>query len=883
MSHQQRSGIPLLHYLIIIISVVFFAIAGANVFAQDNDTQTDGENSQETDNNGDDEIENPNSPKALDSVIVTGTRVIGRTPTESVSPIDVFEGSDLVRQASGDLTDQLRNISPSFNSQRFPIADGTAFVRPANLRNLPPDQTLVLVNGHRRHRSALINLQVDPLGTVNQGAQAVDFGLIPAEAIERIEILRDGSSAQYGSDAIAGVINVILKNNAEGMTFTSQYGSTYDGDGDNYRFSTNLGLPMGDTGFFNATAEYIKSDFTSRGSARPDAAAVGAAVGFDQVPFEGLGQRWGAPNVEGFRLFFNGEFPATDNVTAYGHGSYADQEYDSSFFYRTPVGVDGVGPRATLFVDSDGDGLADPVDQAIIDDIVSRGLNPADFVTADPTSPSGFIALNPIASLFPGGYTPTFAADVIDFEGVLGARGSTDFGLRWDLSGRVGQNEITYILENSINPGLGINSPLNFEPGTLEQRELGVNLDFVYPIHVDALMSPLNLAFGAEYRRETYEIGIGDPASFEFGPTGILFGVGSDGFQGDSPNAAGEFKRDSYAGYIDLEADFNEWLTFGAAGRFEDSKDFDSNFDWKFSARAQATDNLAIRATVNTGFRAPTPGQINTTDITTTASVDGSLVPLGTFGVNSPAAIALGAQPLETEESFNITAGLVFTPLDNLTLTVDYFNIEIDDRVALANLAIAPGSPEQQALIDAGVPGANLIGSVSFFANAFDSTVEGIEVVATTQFDLGSSGYLILDARHSYNDQEVDRFEAGTIDAERVFDLENQLPNHRSIFTIDYRSPWDLDVLVRANRYGGWADASFGETAEFDSEWLFDLVLTYHFDRFRFSAGVENLFDNFPDDETNGTLRFLGATRAISSPFGITGGSWFVRATFDVY
>ncbi|GAB4199906.1 MAG: hypothetical protein Tsb002_35750 [Wenzhouxiangellaceae bacterium] len=865
----------------ILISLGVMAVSGGMnpALAQDEGVNESTSNSAENSERDDDE------PVMLDDLqITTGTRVLGRTPTESVSPIDVFEGDTLRNQASFDFTDQLSNISPSFNSQRFPIADGTAFIRPANLRNLSPDQTLVLVNGHRRHRSALVNLQVEPFGTVNQGAQAVDFGLIPADAIDRIEILRDGSSAQYGSDAIAGVINVILKNNAEGLSVTSQYGSTYEGDGDNYRFSANLGLPMGATGFFNATAEYINSDFTSRGSPRPDAQAVGATVGIEQVPFNGLGQRWGDPNVEGFRLFFNAEFPATDTTTAYGHGSYADQEYDSSFFYRTPVGVDGVGPRGTLFVDSDGDGLADPVDQSIIDGIIARGLDPNDFVTADPNSPTGFVALNPIASLFPGGYTPTFGADVIDFEGVLGVRGEMDSGLRWDLSGRFGQNEVTYLLQNSINPGLGVNSPLNFEPGTLEQREMGVNADFVLPVDIDGLLSPLNIAFGAEWRRETYEIGIGDPASFEFGPTGLLFGVGSDGFQGDSPNAAGEFDRDSYAGYLDFEADVNTWLTLGAAARFEDSKDFDSSFDWKLSARVQAADPLAFRATVNTAFRAPTPGQINTTDITTTADATGTLVPLGTFPVNSAAAIALGAQPLDTEDSFNITAGLVYTPTDNFTLTVDYYNIDIDDRLALANFTIEPGSPEQQALIDAGVEGANLIGSLSFFTNAFDTTVEGIEVVATTQFDLDDSGYLIVDLRHAYNEQTVDRFNPGTIDPERVFDLENQLPNHRSILTLDYRTPWNLDVLVRANRYSGWEDFTFGETAEFGSEWLFDLVMTYHYqDRFHLSVGAQNIFDNFPDNETNSVLSFLGATRPVSSPFGFNGGSWFARATFDIY
>src|SRR5688572_31393571 len=200
------------------------------------------------------------APVELDKLVVTGTRVQGRSPTETMSPVDVFRPADLEKQASADFTDQLASIAPSFNTQRFPIADGTAFVRPANLRNLPPDQTLVLINGKRRHRSALVNLQVEPFGTVNQGSQAVDYSLIPSAAIQRVEVLRDGSSAQYGSDAIAGVINVLLNDYSEGVRIDGQYGSTYEGDGDKWRTSINFGVPLFADGFFNMTAEYFDSD-----------------------------------------------------------------------------------------------------------------------------------------------------------------------------------------------------------------------------------------------------------------------------------------------------------------------------------------------------------------------------------------------------------------------------------------------------------------------------------------------------------------------------------------------------------------------------------------------------------------------------------------------
>jgi len=866
--------------LFVTTSCILLAVAAAApVLAQDQPPETEAQ--AETPAASEPQAPVTDEAQGLDTVIVTGTRVKGRSPALSASPIDAFTGAEFERQGTSDLTDTLRSVAPSFNTQRYPISDGTAFIRPANLRNLPPDQTLVLINGHRRHRSALVNLQVEPFGTVNQGAQAVDFGLIPAAAIDRVEVLRDGASAQYGSDAIAGVINILLKENPVGMTLNSQYGSAYAGDGGNSRVSGNWGLPLAG-GFFNLTAEYINTDPTSRGRARPDAQTVANAVGVQNVPFDGLGQRWGDPASEGERLFFNAELDASDTVRLYGHGNLVSQDYISSFFYRTPVGVPGVTPRGTLFVDvNPADGQPDNVDIAIVNALNAQGLDPNDFLTANILSPSGYVALNPIATRFPGGYTPSFGADIRDTEAVFGLRGGPDTGLRWDLSGRYGVNQVDYILLNSINPSLGRLSPLNFRPGTLEQREGGLNLDFVYPVEA-GLASPLNVAFGAEHRTETYEIGIGDPASFESSPTGILFGVGSDGFQGDPPDAAGTFGRTSYAGYVDLEADVVKQLTLGAAARLEDSDDYDASFDWKLSGRLQMLPWVGLRSTVSTGFRAPTPGQINTLDVTTTADATGALVPLGTFPVTSLAAVALGATPLQLEESFNITAGIVLTPRQDVSFMLDYYRIEVDDRIALANFTITPGSPEQQALINAGVENATLLRSVSYFTNAFDSTVQGIEAAVVTRASLGEWGYLMLDARHSHNRQTVDRVEAGTIDAERVFDLENQLPRDRTVLSVNHQSPWNFDTLLRLNRYGEWKDLTFGETATFGAKWIVDLVGSLHLPGgYHVSVGAENLFDTYPDDETNSVLTFLGATRPLSSPFGVNGGLYFVRLAAD--
>lgn len=824
----------------------------------------------------------------LDELVVTGTRVPGRSPTQSLSPIDVFRPAMLERQSSADFTDQLSIVAPSFNTQRFPIADGTAFIRPANLRNLPPDQTLVLINGKRRHRSALVNLQAEPFGTVNQGSHAVDYGMIPSAAISRVEVLRDGSSAQYGSDAIAGVVNVILNDNAEGVRVDAQYGSTYEGDGDKFRSSFNLGLPLTEDGFFNLTAEYFESDFTSRGIPRATAAQVEAERP-GTVPFNGLGQRWGDPNGKGIRSFFNAEIPLSESVSLYGFGSYADTKFDSSFFYREPVGVPGVAPRSTLMADADGDGLPDPVDQALVDSILAQGLDPNDYLTADPSSPSGFVALNPIYTQFPGGYTPTIAADLMDYEGVFGAKGEFGSGLLWDFSLRQGENRVFYQLIDSINPSLGALSPTVFEPGILTQLERGANLDFSYPWQNEVFASPVNVAFGAEWREETYKIGEGDFASWQIGPTAALFGFGSDGFQGDAPDAAGEFSQYSRAAYVDVEADLVEKFSMGVAGRFEDNSSFGNTFDWKLSSRWEVTDAFAVRATVNTGFRAPTPGQINTLDVTTTADASGNLIPQGTFPVNSPAAIALGAVPLQAEESFAYSAGLVYTPSENFSLTLDYYNIDVDDRIALRNISIAPGSPEEQALIDAGIPLSALPGQVSYFTNGFDSTVQGVDLVMVYRADFGAWGTGTFDARHSWNKQEVDSVDINpfdgnpVLDAERVADLENQLPNNRTVLTFDYRTPWNFDVTTRANRYDGWEDVTFGETASFGSKWLFDLAVTFDLfdDLMHVTVGGNNIFDEYPDKQSNSVLNFLGAQYPLSSPYGFNGGEWYAKVGFE--
>jgi iron complex outermembrane receptor protein len=834
----------------------------------------------QTDDGSDDRIE---------EIVTTGTRKQGQSPTETMSPIDVLAGDALINQATFDMTDGLTKIAPSINTQRFPIADGTAFIRPVSLRNLSPDQTLVLVNGTRRHRSPLVNLQLAPLGTVNQGAQAVDFSAIPSLAVKRLEVLRDGASAQYGSDAIAGVINVILNDASEGITVSAQTGEYFEGDGARTTIAANAGFGLGETGFLNLTLESSTADITTRGVQRGDCQPVIDAVGPGVVPLDEQCQRWGDPDVETLKFFLNTAIDIGDNAQIFANASFSDNDTISDFFYRHPVldPAAGVSGRSTLIVDLDGDFIPDPADAALVADIVAAGLSPDDYLTADAGSASGYVLLNPIYTEFPGGYNPDFGAAISDMSVVLGANGETGGGLMWNIRGRVAESEADYVLSETINPSLGRLSPTSFKPGKLTQEETGINADFVKTFDVGNLATPLNFAFGAEWREETYVIGAGDVASNSAGPT-FIFGVGSDGFQGFPDASAGSFDSASVAAYIDIEADITDRFALGGAVRYEDYDEFGDTTNFKLSARFQVTDQFALRGTASTGFRAPTPGQVNTLNTTTSADTDGNLIPSGTYPVDSVVAMTLGAIPLIPEESTSYTLGVVWTASDNVDITLDYYDISIDDRLALFNTTIT--ALDVIRLTAAGVPNADLLlgGLANYFANSFDSKVTGFDLAITAGFEVGS-GDLVVDLRHNQNDQSVSNVSAGTINASRVHDLENQVPSSRTTLTFDYATGNSLSGYVRLNNYGSWSSTgglfSSGladDVSNYGSALLVDIEATWRFgDILRLSVGAENILDEEPDLEGDGTLAFLGARTAITSPFGNNGGFWYARLAAD--
>lgn len=821
----------------------------------------------------------------VEEIVVTGTRREGVSPTETLSPVEIIGGTSLVNQATFDLTDSITRVSPSLNTQRFPIADGTAVVRPVTLRNLSPDQTLVLVNGSRRHRSAVVNLQFSPLGTINTGSQAVDFGMIPSAAVKRIEILRDGASAQYGSDAIAGVINVILDDANEGFSVSLQTGEYFEGDGARTTISANGGFRLGDNGFLNATIEHSTADQTSRGTVRYDCPDRIAAVGVENVPLDGLCQRWGDPDIETLKGFLNFGVDINDNTEFFGNASFGDNEFRSDFFYRPGV-ILGTGGAGALMVD---DGTGNPADapQALLDSITGAGLNLADYLTADASSATGWALLNPIESQFPGGFNPDFGADISDYSVLLGVRGETAGGLSWDVRGRIAENEAVYLLGSTINPSLGLLSPTNFKPGALTQEETAFTVDFVKTFDVGNLASPLNVAFGAEWREETYTLVAGDPASIEVGPTFLEFGFGSESFQGYPLESVGTFDDANTALYVDLEADLTDRFSGGVAIRVEDYDAFGSTFDWKLSGRFEVSETFALRGTVNTGFRAPTTGQINTLNGTTAANSAGVLIPQFVYPVAHEIAVALDAESLQPEESISFTIGAVFQPFDNTSVTIDYYDITIEDRLTVFNYN--PDGLEQtdvDRLTAAGIPNAQaLLGAkVAYFINGFESNISGIDVSIVSDFDIGS-GTLTADLRSNFNDHKVTKVQRDAVTTSDIYDFENQVPDSRTTLTLDYKSGGRLGGYVRFNLYGGWGDSGgqlspsdASEAINYGSEILVDIEARYDFnDNISLSVGVDNLFDVEPDDDGHIVAEILGVDKALTSPFGFNGGFWYAR------
>ncbi|MGJ8681494.1 TonB-dependent receptor plug domain-containing protein [Paraglaciecola sp.] len=556
----------------------------------------------------------------VEKIAVLGTRGTPRTVTDSPVAIDVFSAEEFTANGNtADITDNLKALVPSFTATPA-TGDGSAFIRPTSLRGMAPDQTLVLVNGKRRHRSALVQFFAPAAGN---GAHGVDIGMIPSIALKNVEVLRDGAAAQYGSDAIAGVMNFQLKDDSEGGSVVAQFGEFYEGE-QSWIVGANAGFELGANGFINLSLETNDNEALSRGVQRADGQAlvdagvpgVGADSPFGDEPFV---QSWGRPETSGTRAMINSGYDLGKEGELYLHGGYASTDGRYRFFYR----------------------------------------NPSHSTLTDVTS-------------LPAGYTPYLDGAQKDSSLVAGWKGETSNELSYNISMGFGKNELAYFLNNTVNPSLTNNGVLgqrDFDMGGYEQKETNVNADFGMPLSND-----MYLGFGAEWREETF--------STVAGETAATTGSGPSGMTAVTPADAGDFSRDNMALYADLEYDVSDDLLLQGALRYEDFSDFGGTLNGKIAARFNISDDLVIRGAYSTGFHAPTPGQANVSTIITT--FDGSTglqVEEGLLPADKPLAIANGAKPLKEEESTSLSLGLTYSGFSKGNLSLDFYQTAVDDRI----------------------------------------------------------------------------------------------------------------------------------------------------------------------------------------------------------
>ena len=805
-------------------------------------------------------------PELTEEIVVVGTRAQPRTVTESVVPIDVISSKDIVSQGEPDVADQLRNVLPAYNVNPQPVGDAARIIRPATLRGLAPDHTLILVNGKRRHRGAVITW----LGNgVADGAQGPDISVIPSIALRQVEVLRDGASAQYGSDAIAGVLNFLVKDDSSGGSVEFRTGSFLAGDGGTYTVSGNVGLPLGPGGFANLSVEYGNTAATSRSVQRADAAHL-ISVGNTHVADPA--QIWGSPAIDDDFKFWGNFGRVFDQVQLYGHTNYASRRVTGGFFFRNPntrAAVFSADGGKTLLIgdrldaqDGFPDGSAGCPRVGIENGVPERRA--LDRVFADPDCFS-------FQEIFPGGFRPQFGGELIDASVVGGLRGQFSGGMVWDASFSLGSSEVDFFIFDTVNASLGPATPTEFDPGLYRQQDLAFNLDLSY-----AVSDRVHLAGGGEWREEDFKIGLGQNESWEIGPYAPQgFSAGSNGFPGFSPIAAGQWARANYALYGDLElrGRSHRW-TVGAAARIEDYDDFGATLNGKLAGRYRVTPAWAVRGSVSSGFRAPTPGQQNAFNVSTRYDLQlRDLVNDGTIPSTSRAAQLRGGRLLEPERSINTSLGVV-ADRGPLSLTVDYFRIGLSNRLALTQLfALSP--EEVETLIAEGITSARNLQNFRFFTNDFETRTQGIDLVATvTPASLGGAttfGFLF-----NHTDTEVTEFNPGVLDAVRLRQLQEAIPRTRWNVSAQHDlGRWRL--LGRLNYYGDWYDSR--DVRVYNGDYIFDLHATRSMgESVSLTLGAQNVFDNQPEENPNATA--VGNRYSPYTPFNYNGTFFYFRIAY---
>ena len=847
-------------------------------------------------------VEQPQAPAAqpeqdTKEIVVTGTRRLDRSVTDSASPVDVVSSQDLQAAPTANMLDTLKNIVPSFFVGQNTISDASTFVRPPSLRGLPPDEVLVMLNGKRFNRSALVQVFSGGESGLAFGSHGADISSIPAIAIKNLQILREGATAQYGSDAIAGVLNYGLRDDA-GYELVGRYGQFYEGDGKSYQVAGNVGVKLGDSGFINLSGEYDHEGQTSRGRTRPTALAFAAEnPGLeDQLPHFPLpAQIWGNSPSHGYKFLLNSGVDIADNVQVYLFGNLAHNEADQSFNFRSSL----LGSRP--FTTTDGRVIS-LGGRSFFQHPYYQTLCPA----GNATCPAGGYVQDGntffLSSIYPAGFTPRFVGVTDQIFGTVGVKGTMESGFRYDLSTSLARNRLDLSMYNSISPSYGGQSQTSFEFGKQIQKEFNVNLDVAYELQA-GLASPITLSAGAEMRKETYKTTPGDVQSYSAGPyasphplfiqtsPGVYAPTGTftaaedpaaSGYGGTSPTYAGSHSERSYGGYLGAEADVTEQLTLGAAARYEHYQSFGGTTVFKLNAKYDFNDAFAIRGTVGTGFHAPSPGQ-NNAQVLTTNFLFGQSVQVGTFPVTSAVAQFYGAQPLKPAKATNYGLGFVLTPARNATLTVDAYSIKVSDRIFISQPFFVTAAdiialPE---LASVGVGG-----TVQYFTNSFDTRTRGVDVVGTYRTGLGS-GNLDLTLAYNYNRTKVTKFDPGTISASQIIDAEHLAPNHRA----NLQANWKLGnfaINAAEHYYGSWRSDLDYPGQKFGSKLTTDVEVSYTFmDHYTLSVGANNLTDEYPDRiKASGPNPIFLITNSLADgqvyprnggPFGLNGGFWYTR------
>jgi iron complex outermembrane receptor protein len=746
---------------------------------------------------------------------------------------------------------------------------------------------------------------------VADGAQGPDISTIPSIALKQVEVLRDGAAAQYGSDAIAGVMNFILKDDSEGVSLEAKVGEYSEGDGQAYSIAGNIGLPLGNDGFANFSFEYGEADATDRSVQRDDAAALIAA---GNTAVADPAQIWGSPEITNeIKVFGNLGLELGNGTSAYAHGNYASKHVDGGFYFRNP------DTRGAVFAqtlanpnwgdfdndpDTDNTALAgfedepETVGVRLIGDVSDTGAcalavaevtsvqgdpftytgsNPDITAPGDPNRDQLSAALadpNCFAfnGIFPGGFTPRFGGDATDAAVTAGVRGEMDNGLRWDVSVGLGMNDVDFFINNTVNASLGSATPTEFNPGDYTQTEQMFNLDFAY-----SPTDSTNIAFGAEWRNENFEITVGQEESFTIGPLAEQgFSAASNGFPGFSNLAGGSFDRKNISLYVDGEWEPTDQLILAAAVRYEDFDDFGTTTNYKIAANFRITDNFGLRGTVSTGFKAPTPGQSNAFNVSTEFDlVLNDLVNNGTVPSTSGPALLRGGAPLEPEDSTSFTIGTFFH-VGDLDVTIDYFQIEVDDRLSLTQ-DFALTDDEVQDLIDAGITSAGNLANFRFFANQFDTETKGFDIVATYPVEWSNSN-TVFSLAYNNTDTSVTAF-TEAVGATRIREYEEGLPETRYNLSANHHmDKWRF--LARLSYYDDWYDSEDGNT--YSGKSLVDLEAAYSWsDSLTVVLGAQNAFDETPD-QNPGAASGVGNRYSQFSPFGFNGSFYYLRLKYDM-